>query len=360
MRVSVHTELLRQAVVIAASSMESRSGTPILRHLLLEADGGYVRVTGTDLLSTAQGGTDATVHAPGRVVVPGAMLLNALRYWPEPMVQIETQHGHLILRQESGDVLRMVTREADEFPMPSWWEGSPDISISALHLQHLISRTSVAAATEVDRPVLQGVYLHTLQKRLCAAATDGYRLGQVCTEVAAPDEWSVIVDARRMSALVRLLAAADTVGLTLLEHPTTMLQLQSEQLRAIVLPYEGVYPRYQYVIPRDEPQAVVEVDAGDLRTAIQRFIAISSKVLHLEWSDGRMSMHGDSDVGDGTIHLPVISGHGHGRLTVSTSYLRDLARVFTDQVRLMFYGSSRPLLARSHDTLHLVMPIVRS
>ena len=101
--------------------------------------------------------------------------------------------------------------DADDFPaIPTVAEGTR-CSISARNLRSAINQTVFAAATDDTRPVLAGVLLTVKDDEVTFAAADGFRLAVRTVQLAeaAPEELSLLIPARSLNELARIIVDSD-------------------------------------------------------------------------------------------------------------------------------------------------------
>src|ERR1019366_6733174 len=89
----------------------------------------------------------------------------------------------------------------------------PSLTLEAGTFRDALAQVVVAASADEARPVLAGVYLYVEDNSLYVVATDSYRLAEKRLELSGdvPESFSVLVPARTMQELVKLLGESESV-----------------------------------------------------------------------------------------------------------------------------------------------------
>lgn len=185
MIVELSREDLLSCLDLVSKGVSQRSPLPILSSVLIRAtapqDGaanGLVELTTTNLELVICLPLAAAVYQPGEIAVPFRVLVDTLKGIADERVRLETDALRFIVRFGSGQAA-LHCHPAQEFPLtPVVPDEELGVRVPAANMLRLIGRTAFAAADTQERPVLTGVHLliDTANKRLEAAATDGFRM----------------------------------------------------------------------------------------------------------------------------------------------------------------------------------------
>src|SRR5919201_604156 len=93
---------LAAALGVVARGLSSRSAVQILSGILLQAEGGELRLAATDMELSLRTSLDAEVQSDGAVVVPGRLLVELVRLLPEREVLLEQLSEENVLRVQCG------------------------------------------------------------------------------------------------------------------------------------------------------------------------------------------------------------------------------------------------------------------
>lgn len=241
-----------QAALLAAvrganRAVGGRTGPPVLRGLLLAAEGEALVVTGYDQSLAIRREVGAQVAAAGRCVAPGEMLGKLVGALPTgSMVQLEdTGTGQLAITAGEGRYSLALPDGPDDYPrLPEFDPEADPVILGYGVFQKALQAVSYAASNEADKPILCGVNFSGSQ----AIATDGHR---VCTfTLDAPETcgllFTVAIDA--VKELEKLgLAESDLVFLT---QTKSHALFRTGKVSIIASLLAGAYPNVASLIPK--------------------------------------------------------------------------------------------------------------
>jgi DNA polymerase-3 subunit beta len=372
MKFTITRESLQGGLASVAGSVPTRTTLPVLSNILLEAEDGGVRLSGTDLDTAVSVRVPAEVEEQGAITAPARKLQEIARELSPAPVHIATQ-GDTISIAGGRSRFRLNGLPKDEFPaFPSVsFEGTEEGTgkgawkLTGKELHQLISHVSFAVSTEETRPILNGVLWQLKEGQLRMVATNGHRLAKMTLPrqgaIATAD---LIVHPRALQQVEKLFSADDEVEIARSENH---LGFRGEGVQIYTRLIEGPYPNYEQVIPKDNDKTMI-VDKAALNAAIRRMAIVASDQTHRI----RMSLGGPMlkfavqtpDLGEATEELPVEYEGDPLEIGFNASYLLELLRYMpTDEVRMSFKAPERAATMQpvgnedTPDFLCLVMPL---
>ena len=365
MRFTITRENLQQGLGAVAGSIPSRTTLPVLSNILIEAEDGAVRMSGTDLDTAVSVRVPADVAEAGAITAPAKKLQEIARELPGP-VEIATQGDSIFISsQRSRFKLNGLPR--DEFPAFPRVDFDGSWRLTGAELQRLITHVSFAASTEETRPILNGVLWQFGDGEMRMVATNGHRLAKMTLPVEAggPAPGSdLIVHPKALGQVQRLFGADALVEVARSENH---LGFRSETVQVFTRLIEGPYPNYEQVIPKDNDKALV-ADKTALTQAVRRMAIVASDQTHRI----RLSLGGavlkfsveTPDLGAANEELPVEYDGDPLDIGFNAQYLLELLRYMpTDEVRMTFKAPERAATIQpignedTPDYLCLVMPL---
>ncbi len=145
------------------SVVERRNTIPILSNVQIEAEGGVVSLTATDLDLSIIEKTEADVKKGGAITVPAHTMFDIVRKLPEG-AQIELNLGddnRLQVKAGRSD-FHLAGLPKEDFPVMSEGDMPNKFTLSSADLKKLIDKTKFAISTEETRYYLNGIYLHVI------------------------------------------------------------------------------------------------------------------------------------------------------------------------------------------------------
>jgi len=214
------------------------------------------------------------------------------------------------------------------------------------------------------RYYLNGLLLEVRPGGLTAVATDGHRLAKVemdC-ESDVSEGTQVILPAKTVAELKRLLVGTDNIARILISERTIQLQMGEAQITSKLV--DGRYPEYDRVIPRS-PERLAVADRSALRQALMRTAILSNekyKGVRVTFDTGllRLQAHNpEQDEAEEELELEY-SGEPT-TIGFNVSYVMDILNVLErDEVEIAFSdGNSSALWSNKgvDNEVYVVMPM---
>ncbi|MBV9773153.1 MAG: DNA polymerase III subunit beta [Gemmatimonadetes bacterium] len=365
MRFTITRENLMQGLSAVAGSIPTRTTLPVLANILLEAEDGAVRLSGTDLDTAVSIRIAAEVAEPGAITAPAKKLQEIARELPGS-VEVSTQ-GDTITIASGRSRFRLNGLPRDEFPAFPRVDFEEKWRITGQEIAQLISHVSFAASTEETRPILNGVLWQLGEREMRMVATNGHRLAKMTLPIegdAHVPAGDLIVHPKALGQVQKLFGPEASVEVARSENH---LGFRSDSVQVFTRLIEGPYPNYEQVIPKDNDKTMVAEKAA-LNSAVRRMAIVASDQTHRI----RMSLGGammkfsvqTPDLGEATEELPVEYDGDPLEIGFNAQYLLELLRYMpTDEVKMSFKAPERAATMEpvgnedTPDYLCLVMPL---
>jgi DNA polymerase-3 subunit beta len=359
MKISGKAGTLAAAARIAASATNGKA-IPILGALLIDATDKLATFTGTNLNTAMTAACAGAIEEPGRAAVPAKAL-------DELLVGIAADSDVTIGTIDSGVQIkagrsryRLPVLPAGDFPPPPNAPTAAELVLSRDQVRCLFGSTAFAISTEEARYYLRGVYLHVLNRGLCAAATNGYTLARAISDIApilgSLPEPGVIIPKTVVDQIIKF--KADEIRLRI-DARTIVAYADHVTLAAKLI--DATFPDYVRVIPA-AAKATAEVERVALVAALERMAAVGTKertTLTLGWNghDGaRLTM------GGGQIAEDIFDAETSGEATIGLAISRFqnlVEAIDAEQLQLGIVSTAEPMLVTpigNGDLMTLLMP----
>jgi DNA polymerase III subunit beta len=263
MELTIQQGDLAFAVARALGSVSSKSPLPLLSCVLIEAEKGGLRVTGTDLDVTTSVRVPCTVVSPGKVAVSARHFHEVVRKMPKGLLSLAVRDGQCQVDYGDGKGWsRFPVQDPAEFPRIPELKGESRVALEGATLSRLAARTMYSSSIEETRPQLNGVLIVSSEKGLVFVATDGHRLSRASCKGAYQglSAQGIIVPTRALQAVGRTAEEATSpveieiaAGRNQAGFST---QVGEYRVQIITRLLEGAYPNYEQVIPKDNPRSL--------------------------------------------------------------------------------------------------------
>ena len=379
MKISCLQENLSRGLSVVGRAVATRATLPVTQNVLLSAEGGMLRLSATNLEIAMTTWVGAMVEEEGSVTVPARLLTEFVSSLGSDRIDIEMEPDSRLLQIKSGRSQANINgTDASEFPPIPTVDDAVVAQIQPAALRTAIARVAFAAATEESRPVLTGVEVKLKEGTFTMAAADGFRLAVHNGELAqsTPEEISVIIPARTMNELQRLLGDnSEPVDIMLTpQKGQVMFRLQSgDTVELVSQLLQGTFPNYDQLIPQSYTTRAILDLQQTLRAARTAaiFARDGSNIVRMhvvpneegEEAGGKMLISARSEeVGDNEDVVDVAELEGEeGKIAFNSRYLLDVLAVLErGRVAIETTTSSSPGVFKptdSDDYVHVVMPM---
>ena len=268
---------------IVSRVVNSKNSLPILDNVLMSVEDGILKITASDLESTITTTLPLENYSgDGVIATDTKKILDVLKEFPEqPLTfNINTDDKRIDITSQNGKYT-LVGVDGSDFPQASQLKADKTISISVSPDILYGGITSAIFATGDDelRPIMNGIFIELQESGINFVATDAHKLVRYTRkEVKAETESSFIPPKKPANILKTILPkASDDV---VLEFDEKNAVFTFGSIRLVCRLLEGVYPNYNSVIPRENPNKLV-VDRVELYNSLRRIGMFASQSSNL-------------------------------------------------------------------------------
>lgn len=309
----------------------SRTTVPILSNLLVQATGGVLQLTATDLDISLRTACAAVVKKPGACSIPARKLFDYVKLLPEKELTIKSLENNWIQIRSGRSNTKMVGLPRSSFPTLPLFPRESAITLDADVLRNLITKTIFSISREESRYTLNGALLVLRQQDIAMIATDGHRLAKVeykrqTSPVLQEDELKILIPLKALTEVSSLLSSSAVGQVQFAKDDSTLFFVIGNRLltsRRLI----GSFPNYDAVLPRDISSTVV-LARDELSCAIRRVAEFSderSNAVRVRLSKNELTISSSN------------AETGESEDTVSTTYSGDQAIIgFNSQYLLDF------------------------
>lgn len=361
MELQVTQENLAKALNTVARVANSRNALPILSNVLLKTVENRLSIAATNLDIAITHYIGAKVADEGAITVPARLMQDFVSSLPAGVIDLKLDEYKLhIATDQYQSVINGVS--AEEFPvMPAPTEGKT-WTVPAPTLKKALQQVVIAASGDEARPVLTGVYMHTVEGALYMAATDSYRLAEK-ELLKTGEEVNLLVPVSAMQDLLRIVGDAEEDVQVTSDEQQVLFRVGDVELVARLI--EGKYPDYRKLIPASFATTATLKRADLLNAAkISSLFARESAgsiTLNIDETTAELSIRSvASQLGENTAKASA-KVEGTGAITLNSRYLLDALHTLSgDEVIFSFNGKLEPSVLRdptASDYVHIVMPL---
>jgi DNA polymerase-3 subunit beta len=252
MRAVCNTQAFGKKLALVSRGVSARSTIQLLGGILLEADGGALRLSATDMEISVQTSAPAEVEEEGRVVIPARIFNDIVRSLPGGSFSLEHDDSGGTVRLTAGEnEYRIRTYAADDFPQLPGFDAEAAFRMSGEVLVETVEKVSRSYSRDETRPVLTGILISFEENRVRMVTTDSYRLSIKETELATTafeGSREAIIPARAMQEVSRIFSGSDEEEVEVSLSENQALFRVGDVLFGTRL-IDGNFPEYRRLLP---------------------------------------------------------------------------------------------------------------
>lgn len=369
MKIIVLKNNLLEGINSVERSIGSAANLPVLKNVLIKAEGGAIELTATNLEVASLYAVSGKVIESGSITIPGGIFGTVIKNLASERLTLESSDSSSLLITTDNYEATIQGTDASEFPIIP--EVSNTISVSIPSPDFLDALGSVIVATQYSeiRPEISGVFVKFEDGKLTLVATDSFRLAEKTVpgvalksgDAAAP----FIIPLFSAEEILRVFKDSD--GELLISIEQNQVAFSAGPKRFISRLVDGRFPDYQAIIPREFTREF-STDAKELASAIRltsSFAGKTNDVLISSGSNGKFIdiACGDSSVGENHYRIPVKLTGDEFKLVFNWRYLLDGMKVLKGaEIYWGIVSPDRATLMKSKtdpSLIYIIMPIRR-
>lgn len=370
MKLTIERADLVRTLAHVQGVVERRNTMPILGNVKLDAAGGELSVTATDMDISVIDRTAADISTEGSLTVPALTLYDIVRKVPEtvPTTLETSEDGTELVIRAGRSRFRLPILPAADFPNISDEGMTHSFSMKAADLALLIDRTRFAISTEETRYYLNGIFLHAVGEgatsMIRAVATDGHRLARI--DLPLPDGAAgmpgVIVPRKTIQEVRKLLDEANEDVTIRLSANRVLVELGGAVLRSRLI--DGTFPDYDRVIPKSNDK-ILTIETKAFKDGVDRISTIAtdrSKAVKLNVEGDELTMSaGTHDTGHAEEKINCTPQNESLTIGFNAKYVLDMMSQLTgDSFELAVSDSTAPTVYRDPEdsrAIFVLMPM---
>ena len=341
--------------------VSTRTTLPILSNVLIEASGGNLRLTTTDLDVGVSGTVDAEVSKEGSTTMPVKRLVSIIRELPDAEVEVAVDAKDVASITCGPSFFKIIGLAHGEFPPLPDFKEAKEYKIPQGLLRESLKKTSYAISNDETRYVLNGIFTAFKEGKLTLVATDGRRLAMVENDLEFPasHETDFIIPTKAVQELQRLLGDEGD-AIARLSDNQIVFEVGSSVIVSKLI--EGNYPNYRQVIPGEAKETLKLGREALLETARRVSLLSSEKSnsVKLVVGDGGIDVTANSpDIGEAKESMSVNYGGKEIAIAFNPEFLMAPLRNLEDEeIQLDLIDEMSPgVLRASGSFLYVLMPM---
>jgi len=361
MKVTINQKNLKRALGLVEKIVSRNPSLPILNNVLIKTDNGRLRISSTNLEIGINCMIGAKIDEVGEIAIPARVSSDFINNVSDEKVTLHTKNNILFINSDKYKT-QILGFDSKDFPIIPKLKEGPVTVISSKILRNMLYSVADSIAVSETRPELSGVYTDFSIKKLIFAATDSFRLSEVCFDSKNSGHYTVIIPRNTVMELIRI--TSDIEGDIQIKIGDNQISFYNNDFELVSRLIDGNYPDYNKVIPSKFLSRML-VQKSDLEKDIRLAGLFSSNISDIKLlcsKDAITIKSKNSDKGEIETTIPAVLKNDPFEILVNYHYLLDGLKIMdSDKVVLEFTGNGNPLVVKPYDNnkelTYLIMPL---
>lgn len=272
-KVEVHClkDDLLKGVQLVQNAISTRSTLPVLSNILVETNGGNVRLSSTDLEVGIRCFVKADIQSAGNTTVPAKTLSEFLRTLDEGKeISFKSDDNQKIEIRSGRDRCVLMGLPKDDYPVLPEFTQEKSISVPQPLFRDMLRKTAFSVSTDETRYILNGVNFLLDNGKLILVSTDGRRLALVRREVAdKTSKANAVIPSKAVNELLHILATDDRTSEVQIAFTDNQVTFRHKSTILLSRLIDGHFPNFEQVIPKSK-EITLSFNVKALLAATQR------------------------------------------------------------------------------------------
>ncbi len=362
MLVSCHGIELSDAFLSVSKAISNKVTNPILEGIKIVAEDDTLTLCATDTELSIEKKIKANIKEEGEAVVPGKFITEFVKKLTNEMIELEVNEKNQMLIKYDDSQTIISCYNVLEYPSFKKLESLDYFGISKKDLKTIINKTIFSVAVDDSRPILKGVLFDIDKTTLNAIALDGYRLAKVKKNITSSLVMSIVIPAKSLNEISRLLDDSDDVINVYVDKSTLMVDFGGTKLTTRLL--EGDFVNYKQIIAANYGTVCI-VNKAQFEDALER-ASLLSKVgqgncVKFDVKEKNLCITSNSELGNVKENVPVNTTGKELLIAFNARYFIENLKANSDEfVKICFNAPANPCVivpVDGDEFLYLILPV---
>ena len=353
---------LSDALLRVSKAISSKITNPILEGIKITAEDQTLILSATDTELSIEKKIKAEVKIEGETVVPGRFITEFVKKLTNSTIELEVnEKNQLTIRYEDSESIIQCYNPV-EYPGFASIISNEYFGISQKDFKTVVNKSIFSVALDDTRPILKGVLFDINKNNLSVVALDGYRLALVRKNINSNIIRSIVIPARSLNELSKLIEDTDDIINIYINENTIMIDLDDTKVTSRLL--EGDYINYKQIIPANYETFLI-VNKSQLEEGLERATLLSrasnNNFVKFDIKENNLCITTNSELGNIKENIPVNVSGKDLVISFNPRYFLESLKVNTNEfVKLCFNKSSTPCVivpTEEDEFLYLILPV---
>lgn len=362
MKIRIQQKDLSKCINVVQKGISSKSTLPILSGILLEAEEGKLKLTGTDLEIGIKSSIDCDIIEEGSIVIASRLFGDIVRKLPDLPIDINVDENNNVHINCGNSKFNIIGQPSLDYPqLPEIFEGNY-FEIPKDLLKSMIRQTIFAAAQDETRPILTGALFETNNNSASLVAIDGYRLAVKKVSVNVDEDIKVVIPAKTLNEVSKILEDDDAEVKISCTQGNVIFNFGDTIITSRLL--EGQFLNYNDII-RNEYKLKIKVKTRDFQECLERASLLAregkNNLVRLDISDDKLIITSNSEIGNVYEELPIELEGNDIKIAFNSKYiLEGIKAIDSEEIVMDMISNVNPCIIRpaeDNSYTYLVLPV---
>lgn len=327
MKFVISTQELNQLIAKCLNVVGTKTVSPILSNILIEAAHDELKLTATDLTVGICCFADAKILVEGATTLPARKLAQLLKELTAANLEVSTSASEVTEILANSSRFKLNGMSPLEFPSLPEFKDSFHFTVQQPLLREMLYLTSFAVSREDNRYTLTGVNLSIANRVATFSGTDGKRLAKAHMDVE--------IDPAFRGSFIIPLKAVDEIQKNLTDEGVATVYLMKDKIAVEAGPttiitklLSGEYPDIERIIPQNVEHSI-SLHREELMTLLRQvsLFTSDSNTVRFTFTEGILQLNANTaDIGEGKVSMPV-NYHGDKlEIAFNSGFFLDILR----------------------------------
>lgn len=371
MNITVQQKILNNELQIVQSIVEKRVTSPILGHVLINADKGGLTLLATDLDVWYRTYFPCVVSEEGSLLVPAKKFSEIVRSLPDLEINIKGKENFWLNVKCEESEFNLVGMPPEDFPTLPSIEFEQGYKIEQKELVDLIKHVVIAMSQEETRFFINGALMQTEEDGLILVSTDGHRLAyykkkiDLNYDIEEKSKINVVVGKKALSELLKIIDSKSSEPV-IFDVKGNFIYFYIEPRLLVARLLEASFPNYKEAIQIELDKKII-VPRMTLANAVKRVSLLANekaKGIELMFYNDNIELRSRSiELGDAKERITCQYEGEKFKVGFNSDYLLDFLNIVDDEEIIVEFrlvnkrAVFRKLKESIHDYRYVVMPM---
>lgn len=361
MKLTIGREIIVQLVAKLCSIVPAKPALPILSNILVEARGGEITLSATDLMVSMKIQGSAHIHEEGCATIPAKRFFSLMRELTTDRIEISHESDEITIRS-GASYFKLHGMPATDFPAISTFYEVDSFTLPSILLKEALHRVSFAAARDDSRNVLNGIFFRLNKDLLTLIGTDGKRLAKLTVPVnmAISEVYDFVIPLKGIEEIEKILDGNKEVRIFFLQDKII---LQLDHITLFIKLLSEKFPDVDKIIPDPKQMTSMVLHREELISLLRQVSLFTSEMVssvRFIFENNELYLFAvNAEIGEGRVSMPVSYTGEKLEIAFHPTYFLDILRHCKDEtIELHITDPFNPgLITDSTSALFVIMPM---